>query len=286
MVNHNYDFHVHTNVSDGTLTPSQLLEMAEEASIEYLSITDHDSVESYEKIEQQGIEYRLNLIPGCEFTCIHEKQVLHIVGLNLDLKDKSLNSHLAAMKELRIGRAKKIAERLVKAGLPDLFEKAMQKSGEGQVGRPHFAQVMVDSGLVSDHEQAFKKYIGRGKAGDVKVVWPSMKKILDLIKGAGGISVFAHPTKYNLTLSKIRYFVAEFKECGGDALEISYSSIKLDQQRSLGFIADKNDLMVSAGSDFHSPEYHWTKLGTFPAVPKEIPHVLDKILEKNAEEVL
>ncbi len=128
-------------------------------------------------------------------------------------------------------------------------------------------------GLVVDVQQAFKKYLGAGKTGDVKAEWPSMSRVIELINNAGGISVLAHPTKYNLTLNKIRYLVASFAEAGGQAMEISYPAVTSDQQRSLSFLIQKHQLLTSAGSDFHDPAQHWTDVGRYPEIPFDLPSV-------------
>jgi predicted metal-dependent phosphoesterase TrpH len=219
----------------------------------------------------------IELVSGVELTCRLEKQVVHVVGLNIDVSNDRLSSHLLGLDRLRMERAKAIALRLHKAGLPDVLDAAVGCANGGQIGRPHFAQALLNLGLVSDQQQAFKKYLGAGKKGDVKVEWPELASIIDIIHGAGGVSVLAHPTKYNLTLNKVRYLVAQYSELGGDALEVGYPAVTADHQKSLSALVEKHRLMASGGSDFHNPEYHWTGLGRFPSVPDHLPHVLDAI---------
>jgi predicted metal-dependent phosphoesterase TrpH len=277
MLAHSYDFHTHSTASDGTLAPQALIEKASEAGVKLMALTDHDSMSGFQALVSSGFSVDIELVSGVELTCRLGKQVVHVVGLSLDVGNERLNAHLLGLDQLRMERAKAIALRLHKAGLPDLLEAAIECAAGGQIGRPHFAQALLDMGLVSDQQQAFKKYLGAGKKGDVKVEWPELTSVIDIIHGAGGLSVLAHPTKYNLTLNKVRYLVAQFSELGGDALEVGYPAVTADHQKSLSALVEKHHLMASGGSDFHNPEYHWTGLGRFPSVPDHLPHVLDAI---------
>ncbi|SIS48346.1 PHP domain-containing protein [Neptunomonas antarctica] len=277
MVMHSYDFHTHSTASDGTLAPEVLIEKASAAGVKLMALTDHDSISGYQSIAGMSFSEDIRVISGVELTCRLDKQVVHIVGLNLDTGNDRLLMHLGALDTLRMERAKAIALRLEKAGLPDLLEAAINCSAGGQIGRPHFAQAMVDLQLVTDQQQAFKKYLGAGKKGDVKVEWPELASVIALIGEAQGLSVLAHPTKYNLTQNKIRFLVQRFSELGGDALEIGYPAVTLDHQRALSLLIEKFKLLASGGSDFHNPANHWTGLGRFPNIPEHLPHVLDVV---------
>lgn len=277
MLAHSYDFHMHSTASDGTLAPEVLVEKACAAGVKLLALTDHDSIKGYEALLQSEYSSDVRLVSGVELTCRLEKQVVHVVGLNFDAENDRLNSHLQALDQLRMDRAKAISLRLEKAGLPDLLEAAIECAAGGQIGRPHFAQALLNLGLVSDQQQAFKKYLGAGKKGDVKVEWPELADIIDIIKNAGGLSILAHPTKYNLTLNKVRYLVAQYRELGGDALEVGYPAVTADHQKTLSLLVEKHKMLASGGSDFHNPAHHWTGLGCFPGVPDHLPHVLDVV---------
>lgn len=275
MQPHFYDFHTHSTASDGVLAPDELIERASAAGVKLMALTDHDSMSGYNALMKSGFSADMRLISGVELTCRLEKQVVHVVALNVDAENDQLCTHLQSLDVLRMDRAKAIALRLEKVGLPDLLEAAIGCAAGGQIGRPHFAQALLDLKLVNDQQQAFKKYLGAGKKGDVKVEWPELASIICLIKDAGGVSVLAHPTKYNLTLNKIRYLVAHYSELGGDALEVGYPAVTVDHQRVLSAMVEKHQLLASGGSDFHNPAYHWTGLGCFPSVPEHLAHVLD-----------
>ena len=272
-----YDLHCHSSASDGVLAPEVLLQRAVDRRIKVLALTDHDTVKGVEQLaDQLGSE--ITLIPGAEFTCLWGKRVLHIVGLGLDLASSELHSYFSDLNALRIERAKKIAQQLQKMGLPDLYENAAALAGAGTIGRPHFAKAMVAQGIVINEQQAFKKYIGTGKKADIKVEWPSLEQVVKTIHRAQGISVLAHPTKYKMTFTKLRSAIADFAAVGGDGIEISYPGITPEHQRHLVRIAESNQLLISAGSDFHSPSQGWADLGKFPKLPSYEHHVLEKLI--------
>ena len=277
MLAHSYDFHTHSTASDGVLAPEEVVDKACAAGVKLLALTDHDSIAGYQTLIKSGYSADIRLVSGVELTCRLEKQVVHVVGLNIDTDNDRLVAHLQMLDQLRMDRAKAIALRLEKMGLPDLLEAAIGCAAGGQIGRPHFAQALHNLKLVSDQQQAFKKYLGAGKKGDVRVEWPELASIIDIVKDAGGLSILAHPTKYNLTMNKIRHLVAQYSELGGDALEVGYPAVTADHQKALSRLVEKHQLLVSGGSDFHNPAYHWTSLGCFPGVPDHLPHVLDVV---------
>lgn len=273
-----YDLHSHTTASDGSLTPLELYSLALEKGIRILAITDHDTISGIEELirlqSDKEICQSIELITGAEFTCLLDKQILHIVALNIDLNNEALKAHLLMLNKLRNDRAIRIAQKLKKHKLPDLLALVEEKVKGGQIGRPHFAKVLCDLNLVANEAQAFKKYLGAGKSANVKVQWPDLEAVLEVIHNAGGVAVLAHPTKYNLTMSKLRKIIAVFKELRGDAIEISYPGVTKEQQNILKYEANKHDLLVSAGSDFHTKSNKWVELGRYPELPGGLTHVL------------
>ncbi len=277
-----YDLHTHTTASDGSLSPIELFELANQKSIKTLAITDHDSVAGVKQLidlqHQKKLSLDIKLIPGAELTCVLNNQILHVVALNIQLDNSQLNQHLIKLQELRIVRAEKISLKLQKSKLPDLMPYVLEKVKDGQIGRPHFAKVLCELGIVANEAAAFKKYLGAGKSANVKVEWPDLEEVLDVIHNSGGVAVLAHPTKYKLTMSKLRKVITSFKELGGDAIEISYPGVTKEQQNILKYEADKHELTVSAGSDFHTPDNSWVELGRYPELPDGLSHVLNQCL--------
>ncbi len=269
-----YDLHCHSTASDGALSPWQLLEVALEKQIEILALTDHDTVTGVNTLLAGALPDTLRLIPGVELTCLWEGRVIHLLGLGVNPDSEALLHYLDAVRRLRIERGKLITQRLLKFQLPDLYASACDIAGSEILGRPHIARAMVAAGVVASEQEAFKRYLGTGKPCDIKAVWPSLEEAVAVVATAQGVALIAHPTKYKMTFSKLRRLVTDFVAVGGQGIEVAYPGVTPDQQRHLLRIADQHEMMVSGGSDFHSPECGWTGLGKFPAMLNTDRHVL------------
>ncbi len=273
------DLHCHSCYSDGELTPVELLKDAADKGVQVFAITDHDTVVGVSEFRQAAIEYGIRAITGAELTSQWGRSMVHIIGLGFDELNPALTDYLKQLDELRLRRAGMIAEKLCKRNMPDLLPRVLELAGDGQIGRPLFAQAMVEAGIVNNEAQAFNRFLGAGKIGDVKVEWPTMAQAIDIIHQAGGIAVLAHPTKYNMTFTKVRLLVDAFSEHGGDAIEISYPGVESGHLLQLDKLALKHKMMVSAGSDFHKRQFHWTGIGKYPRYSSNNPHVLSKLLQ-------
>ena len=272
------DLHCHSLCSDGELAPAVLVRRAAEKGVKILALTDHDTVLGVTEAQQASEGLALKVITGVELTALWDKRVVHIVGLGFDLNDQALQTYLAKLVDLRSQRAEMIAARLIKKGCPDLLPAARRYAGDGQIGRPHFAQAMVDARVVDSQAKAFSHYLGPGKPGDIKVAWPDMADAISCLQAAGGVAVLAHPTKYKLTFTKIREMMAAFALAGGDAVEVRYPGVDPGQIRQLEIAAVKNDLSISAGSDFHRTGFSWSELGKYPPLPDSEMHILQRLL--------
>ena len=260
------DLHCHTTASDGTLTPGQLLNVAVANGVETLAITDHDTIAAY---ADPGIAASkdLRLIPGIELSTQWRSIGIHVVGLNIDLRNAMLLNGIRRQQAAREERAAEIARRLGKHGVPDALDGARRIARGGQIGRPDFAQHLVDIGTVDTVAGAFKKFLGPGKPGDVKRFWPPMQQVIDWITDAGGIAVLAHPAKYKLTNTKLTALATEFRAAGGHALEVASGPQNPDVTDRLARLCNALELHASCGSDFHGPHQPWTDLGKFPPLP-------------------
>lgn len=247
------DFHTHTTASDGALSPPELLARARERKLAMLAITDHDSVEGYRLAldEYTQKEGQLRLVSGVEFSCRWSGTTIHIIGLGMDCDHPAMAEALATLAVAREERGRKIAARLEALGFSGALQGALAEAGDSQLGRPDFAAWMVGLGHVSDHSEAFDKYLGQGKTGDVKAFWPELAAVTDWIVAAGGVAVIAHPLKYKFTRMKLRRLVIDFVDAGGRALELVSGNQTSDQVAQLRRLATEFDLEVSVGSDFH-----------------------------------
>ncbi|MFC6669610.1 PHP domain-containing protein [Marinobacterium aestuariivivens] len=273
-----YDLHCHTTASDGALAPTELVRRAAGVGVEVLAITDHDTVGGLDEAFDSAAAEGVRLLTGVELTASWGRQVVHLVGLGFDWKAAALQDYLRRLDALRFERAQRIAQKLQQRNLPDLLPAVLERSAGGQVGRPHFAAALVAANVCESEQQAFKRYLGPGKIGDVKMPWPTMKEALELLHQTGGVSVLAHPTKYRLTFTRLRTLLSEFADAGGVAVEVSYSGVKPEHQRELQKVARQLKLRLSAGSDFHRPEQVWVELGRFMPLASDEGHVLELLL--------
>jgi predicted metal-dependent phosphoesterase TrpH len=263
----NIDFHCHTTASDGSLTPKELLELAAEREIDMLSITDHDTLEAYQDISSANNS--IEIIPGIELSSQWNRRGVHIVGLNVSLSSEPILEGVKRQSNARRERAQKIAEKLQRFGFDDCLAGAQSfASGPDQIGRPHFARYLVKIGAVSNIQQAFKRYLGAGKAGDIKDQWADPETVIGWIRDSGGVAVLAHPTKYKLTRSKLVELLADFKTAGGEAMEVISGSQVPSVTRDMARLCQDMNLDASCGSDFHAPNQEWAALGRVVPLPE------------------
>ncbi len=257
------DFHSHTTASDGALSPRELIDRALAANLSLFAITDHDTMAGY----RAAAEYythnpgEMRLIPGVEFSCCWSGTTIHIVGLGVDDQHPAMEQGLSLMSRARVERGEKIGDRLEAKGFAGALAGAQEKAGESQLGRPHFAAWMIEQGHVSDFGQAFDKYLGQGKTGDVKAFWPELAEVTQWIVASGGVAVIAHPLKYRFTRMKLRRMVSDFKSAGGLGIEVLNGRQTPDQTSQLKRLAVEFELEISVGSDFHRDSTYSPQLG-------------------------
>lgn len=247
------DLHSHTTASDGILTPTELVKRAADNQINMLAITDHDTIkglpEAKETIARENLPVKL--IHGVEISTIWKNSEIHIVGLNVDIENSQLLELLLAQEKGRIDRAISISEKLAKVNIQDAYQQAQHYSKGDIVSRAHFARFLVANGYVKDMKRAFKKYLGKGGYAYVPANCCSIADAINAIHSAGGQAVLAHPSRYDLTLTKLKLLISEFKTFGGDAIEVSQSRQTQDDLQKLAKLANEFELLASQGSDFH-----------------------------------
>lgn len=268
------DLHSHTYYSDGQLSPQELVDRAHNMQVDVLAITDHDSVQGLAeaKAHQASQKRPMHIVSGVELSTAWHNFDIHILGLNINEFDEQLLARLKQQSNEREERAQRIGEKLEKAGVTGILEQARRLARQGQITRAHFARAMVSSGQVKDMDSAFKKYLGKGKRAHVKPKWISVTEAVQWIHDAGGRAVLAHPGHYDMTTKWLRRLLVEFKQAGGDAMEVVHAQVSLDKKRLLTELANENGLLGSAGSDFHMPN-RWTELGKNLQFPFEIQSV-------------
>lgn len=269
------DLHCHTTASDGLLTPTGVVERAHERGVGVLAITDHDTLDGLAEARVAAERVGIELISGIELSCTWAGATIHVLGYGFASDAPDLQRAIDELHQGRWARAEEIGRRLAAKGMPGCFEGAREVQQErGESGnapsRPHFAEFMTRAGYVKDHSQAFQRWLGAGKLGDVKQHWPEMESVLETLRAAGAWISLAHPCHYDFTRTKRRKLVAAFVEGGGHALEVS-NGAQVDSQ--VGMLANtvrEFGLLASAGSDFHGPR-QWSELGSYRALPADLP---------------
>lgn len=269
-----HDLHSHTTFSDGALTPHELVARALEQGVDTLAITDHDTIDAYRDFPL--VHDRLTLIPGIELSTQWGSTGIHVLGLNIDLESDAMITAAKSQTDARLERARRIAENLKKKGIEDSFEQAKKLSVGGYIGRPQFAQHLINIGKVDSMHNAFKKYMGDGKAGDVKKKWAELPQIIQWIRDANGIAVLAHPMKYKLTRTRLKRLLDSFIEAGGQGMEVVSGQQTPQQTSSTAQLCIEKKLLASCGSDFHMPGKPWSELGRFQALPTRLIPVWDR----------
>lgn len=265
------DFHCHTTASDGALSPLQIIDLAVEQQVECLAITDHDTTKGYELARDYALSNGVKLIPGAEISCLWQGRTIHIVALNIDIEHSGLQQGLQSIRQLRRDRASAMLEKLSakpNAHLQALPKKIEELVGDGIVGRGHFAQAMIELGLVSKAQQAFDKFLKSGRIGYVKAQWPKLETVVHWIVQAGGVAVIAHPKNYKLSSNKLNVLIEDFKQAGGQAIEVVNRPRSCAESLGMAQRAQRFELFASIGSDFHRPEHTWRGLGWLAPLPE------------------
>jgi len=205
----------------------------------------------------------LNLIPGVELSCHWEGREIHIVGLFIDIEDDALLGMLGEQQLRRRDRVEQFAKKLSALGIEGLRDYMNSLHCESWT-RTHVANFLVTEGHAKNNQKAFKKYLARKGKIYVPAEWPELEHAVSVISNAGGIAVLAHPGRYPLSRSKLLQLIIDFKDAGGEAMEVSYGNIDPQMRKKLVELATANSLFESQGSDFHSADATWTDLGRFP----------------------
>jgi len=268
-----YDLHCHSNVSDGTLSPTELVARAAERGVKVLALTDHDDVDGLIEARAAAAQHGMVFINGVEISVSWRTHTLHIVGLNIDPTYAPLAQGLQQVRSGRGERAQKMSDELAKIGIGGVLQGAYRfTNNPNMIGRTHFARFLVESGHCKDVKSVFNRYLVKGKPGYVPHQWADLQDAIDWIRGSGGIAVLAHPGRYmvgrhSMGKKTMHELLTAFVECGGQALEIVTGSHTPQQYAEFARYAAEFDLLCSCGSDFHGPGESYRDMGRLPDLP-------------------
>ena len=274
------DMHCHSTRSDGTFSPSEVVQKAHEKGVKVLSLSDHDTVLGILEARQTADSLGMTLIHGVEISCRHRvmggyskkpaqnEKVIHVLGYGFS-NIETMHDKLAAIQANRETRGYAMCERVAstfKRPMDEIWQAVLvQAKGNPQaVGRTHIAKVMADQGLVSDVQKAFTGYLADHKPCYVALDGLSLKDCINLIHDCGGKASLAHATRYNLTANKVRKLIADFASSGGDAVELPASNEPTSTRHMIDRVIKEHELKVSIGSDFHGNTMPWRVLGGVP----------------------
>lgn len=256
------DLHSHTTSSDGSLTPVELLQRAENRHVDVLAITDHDTTEgadiASEWLENQS--FNVKLVKGVEISTKWHGYEIHIVGLNVDTQNTMLQDALVNQRKNREIRALSVGEKLAKLKIEGVYDEAKELAGGKLISRTHFARALVNRGEVSTFDNAFKKYLGKGKKAYVSPHWMDIESAVKIVHNAGGLAVLAHPVRYDMSNKWLTKLIEEFAELGGDGIEVGLAQQSHNQKEHMSRLANQFGLYSSLGSDFHGIS-KWNDLG-------------------------
>lgn len=271
------DLHSHSHFSDGSLSPKALVERAVNKQVNVLAITDHDTVAGLDEAKQTIAEQNLplTLIDGIEISTLWQGFEIHIVGLRVDVNNQDLKQLIVEQQQRREQRAVMIGDKLAKCGFADVYQQAKLLADKGSITRAHFAKVLMAQGLISTIQQAFDKYIGKGKRAYVKPQWCTIEQAIVAIHQAGGVAVIAHPIRYDLSTKWLRRLISDFQLANGDGLEIVLPQMNNQQQQLMLSLAQEYQLYASMGSDFHHPS-RWSELGRHLTMPAQATPIWQK----------
>ena len=277
----NADLHCHSTISDGTLTPEQLAQRAKANGVELWALTDHDELGGQQRASTAAQVLGLDYLSGVEISVTFIGQTVHIVGLGFDADNPDLKDGLRQTRGGRERRAMDMSDSLAKVGIHGAYEGALKYAGNHElISRTHFARFLIEQGVCRETNEVFRKYLTEGKPGFVEHRWASLKDAVRWITDAGGVAVIAHPARYKFSANEEFALFSEFKNLGGQAVEVVTGSHSAAEYLTYADTAREFGLAASRGSDFHSPDESHTELGTLPALPERLTPVWELLSER------
>ena len=279
-----YDLHCHSTCSDGTYAPTEVVKRAHAAGINVLALTDHDTLAGIDEAREAANAYDIQLINGVEISCEHTlsggygknkstNKIIHVLGLDFTDREK-MHATLQQLQDSRATRGQRITKKLselLDIDFDELWQAVLDKAGGNPqaVGRAHIGQVLFERGEVKTVQKAFDKYLADNKPAYVAIEALAMQHGIELIHACGGRAVLAHPTRYQLSATRVRKLIGEFAQLGGDACELPATSEPISTRRMVDRSIAEHNLVTSIGSDFHGSNMPWRCLGDVPILNED-----------------
>jgi hypothetical protein len=245
------DLHTHSTASDGSYSPTDLIRYAKTKGIRALALTDHDCADGLQEAMAAGKETGVEVIPGVELSAKFPNGTMHVLGLFVNPSDPIFLQQLAVLQEARSQRNPKMVKKLQDLEIKITYDEVVAASGGGQVGRPHFARVLMEKGYVKTIGEAFEKYLKNGGPAYVEKERFSPEECITLIHKAGGVAILAHPLTLGLPFEQMDELLERLTTAGLDGMEVYYSVHTPEQTTQYEQLASKWGLVATGGSDFH-----------------------------------
>jgi len=262
------DLHIHTTASDGTFTPSEIVAHAIKLKLKAIAITDHDTLAGSSEALDEGIPAALEFLTGVEISAAppplyHQAGSFHLLGYSIHLDDPELNQTLEVLQLARKNRNPAIIKRLNELGISISLDEVREEAGDVQLGRPHIAQIMIKKGVVSSIDEAFDQFLGPDKPAYVDKYRVQCSKAIGAILGAGGIPVLAHPglLEYE-SENQFDDLISQLKQMGIQGVEVYYPEHTADQTRLFAELAQRHELLLTGGTDFHGSIHPDIEMGS------------------------
>jgi len=241
------DLHLHTNKSDGRLSPTELVRLAHKGGVRRMALTDHDTTEGVDEAIAEGKTLGIEVIPGVELGTDSRSGDMHMLGLFLDYRDAAFQETMARFREGRVARVHTIVSNLAEVGVNISVDRVFAIAGEASVGRPHVAQALLEAGYIKSMPEAFEKWLAYGGPGDVPRDKLSPEDAIGLIHAVGGLAVVAHPYEGKNVLEQLPSLAG----AGLDGVETYYPNYGPDRKAELLGLCSKLGLLPTGGTDFH-----------------------------------
>lgn len=256
------DLHTHTDRSDGTFAPAELVRLASQRGLDVVAVTDHDTTEGLEEALASGSELGVEVVPGVELSAEYESMSIHVLCYWMDVANAALQEELSRLRDERFRRGERMVKRLRELGVPIEFERVREIAMGGNIVRPHIAQAMVEAGHVETEKDAFDRWIGDGRPAHVPKHALDPLDALALIRGAGGLCVLAHPGMWGAESSVPELVIEAMAGAGMAGLEVDHTDHDPVEREHWRRLADRLGLIATGGSDCHGTRYDPIRLGT------------------------
>ncbi|TCK97792.1 hypothetical protein EDC19_0194 [Natranaerovirga hydrolytica] len=256
------DLHVHSNASDGTMSPEEIIAYAKEKKLSAIALTDHDTISGISSAKKAGEEHNIEVISGIEFSTQYNHKDIHILGLFIDENNTDFQEKLSEFVASRNNRNDIIIKKLNDLGVDIGKKDLLEQSPDGVITRAHFAKVLKNKGYIKEIKDAFTKYIGDGCPAFVPRSKVTPEDAIKLTEQANGIAVLAHPLLYGLSEKELIQLIEHLIPMGLKGIEAIYSLHTLEEQSKLRRLARKYGLLITGGSDFHGSNKPHIDLGS------------------------